>query len=141
MKATFYNTVDILVKAYLNDTLEHQNCAACAVGNIIAAANGSIMLKIPPYGCSKLTVITKPEIESWFSFSQRVLETPQTLNTGYEWYELATIERAFESVYGMEASDITFEGLMKVVEVLSEIHGVSLEQKEQAKRLFKPELV
>src|SRR6187549_2861579 len=37
---TFNSTVDILVKAYLNGTLLHGNCAACAVGNIIAHNRG-----------------------------------------------------------------------------------------------------
>lgn len=38
-KERFDETVDILVKAYLNDTLQHGHCAACAVGNIIAKKN------------------------------------------------------------------------------------------------------
>jgi hypothetical protein len=36
----FNHTVNVLVKAYLNDTLRHNNCYACAVGNMIASANG-----------------------------------------------------------------------------------------------------
>lgn len=46
MKATFEKTVDILVKAYLNGTLLHGNCYACAVGNIIAASTGRQYRKI-----------------------------------------------------------------------------------------------
>ena len=38
MKATFSNSVDILVKAYFNDTLRHGNCLACAVGNLMQAS-------------------------------------------------------------------------------------------------------
>jgi len=48
--ANFNDTVDILVKAYLNDTLEHGVCSACAVGNICLAAGApySYGYKIQP---------------------------------------------------------------------------------------------
>lgn len=36
----YQKTVDILVKAYFDDTLQHGNCYACAVGNIIAGNCG-----------------------------------------------------------------------------------------------------
>ena len=39
MKATFENSVSVLVRAYMNDTLIHGNCFACAVGNLIVDAN------------------------------------------------------------------------------------------------------
>jgi hypothetical protein len=73
MKPTFSNTIDILVKAYLNDTLQHESCSACAVGNLVShsMANHGPM------------------------------------------------------------------GLMAVVEILADIHGVSLEQKQEAISLFK----
>jgi len=42
-----YNkTVDILYQAYFNDTLEHGNCCACAVGNIIAANMGKTFERV-----------------------------------------------------------------------------------------------
>lgn len=36
-KKKFHETVGILVQAYLNDTLIHQSCQHCAVGNLITA--------------------------------------------------------------------------------------------------------
>ncbi len=36
-KSLYDKTVSILVDAYMNDTLQHGNCFACAVGNIVAA--------------------------------------------------------------------------------------------------------
>jgi hypothetical protein len=39
-KELYHKTIDILVKAYLNDTLEQRNCMACAVGNMVAAGLG-----------------------------------------------------------------------------------------------------
>ena len=36
-RPTFENTVNVLVQAYFNDTLKHDDCTSCAVGNIITA--------------------------------------------------------------------------------------------------------
>jgi len=40
-KKLFDRTVSILSKAYLNDTLRHGDCYACAVGNLVCHAIGS----------------------------------------------------------------------------------------------------
>jgi hypothetical protein len=45
-RPTFEQTVDVLVKAYLNDTLVHGNCCACVVGNLCAHAIGTRVIKI-----------------------------------------------------------------------------------------------
>jgi hypothetical protein len=45
MKASFDNTVSILVKAFLEGTLAKGDCDACAVGNICAAAVGTTVVK------------------------------------------------------------------------------------------------
>ena len=54
--------------------------------------------------------------------------------SGYSVDELARIEFAFESVPLGE--DRMFKGLMAVVDVLSDIHGVDLSVKEESKMLF-----
>lgn len=41
----FDNAVASLVKGYMNDTLAKGNCAACAVGNIVAGATGRTIKK------------------------------------------------------------------------------------------------
>lgn len=57
--------------------------------------------------------------------------------TGYSEVELAKIEFAFESAdEGSTEDENMFNGLMAVVDVLAEIHGVDLTSKEQAKKLF-----
>ena len=150
----FNHTVSILVKAYLNDTLEHCNCAACAVGNIIADANGDVPLKILERRKMGLVFDTFKSMKrpEWF----KVFVTPfngarQDLNidkyigeakrqidsTGYFLRDLAKIEHAFESAdYGNDDNEWMFNGLMAVVTVLAEIHGVDLESTENAKLLF-----
>lgn len=145
MKATFDNTVSILVKAYLNDTLIHGDCAACAVGNLIASSKG---YKTYRAGC---TVVwqqgyAQPHWQSVFltdSVSQSIQPKnytgkakDQIDSTGYTWQELARIEKAFESAPRISYDDRMFNGLMAVIDVLAEIHNIDLTQKETAKALF-----
>lgn len=161
MKPTFEKTVDILVKAYLNGTLEHGNCAACAVGNIIAASIGANVVAreyswlrngahISPIwdevfcssGAGKQVVLPE-EYKGWV---KKQIDT-----SGYSWQELALIERTFETHSPFEdenyrdgADDADrdieeksmFNGLMAVVDVLAEIHGIDLKVREDAKSLF-----
>lgn len=154
MKATFSNTVDILVKAYLNDTLQHSNCYACAVGNLVADAMGY------KYCGSK----KKARGLTWEGFNGydglmsddlwvRVFYTrdfshEQVVNisrydgrrkeqidtTGYSLEELIKIEHAFET--GWKGKDKMFNALLSVVDVLASIHNVDLSVKESAKQLF-----
>jgi hypothetical protein len=69
--------------------------------------------------------------------------------TGYNWQELAMIERAFEGceipVHDPKLGPLKFNinqdqwmlnGLFAVVDVLCEIHGMNTEEKEEAKLLF-----
>jgi hypothetical protein len=161
MKPSFEKTVDILVKAYLNDTLEHGNCYACAVGNLVA---DSLQYKIVPYtspsrrrslsfkwegssvgndypGQSGWATVfctngahqeLRPEAYHAIPSAKEQIDA-----TGYTWRELAKIEFAFErGQYSDESNDEMFNGLMAVVEVLADIHGIALEQKEEAKLLF-----
>lgn len=115
----FNHTVSVLVKAYMNDTLLHMDCAACAVGNIIAdslhckivSANKDLGYAVRDHKVWQRGNVTLEPI--W----QRVFFTPkpqgkqrkwpkkfkgymqkQIEATGYTWVELAHIERAFESV-------------------------------------------
>jgi hypothetical protein len=147
----FNYTVNVLVQAYLNGTLEHCNCSACAVGNIIADVK-----KVEPVlfcnqgddytnrfsdGSKPLwnylfcsTVPGKQDVSPSAYFGEVKSEID---STGYTWQELAKIEYAFELHRNPSDEDTAmFNGLMAVVDVLAEIHEISLEQKEQAKLLF-----
>lgn len=144
----FNDTISILVKAYLNDTLEHCNCHACAVGNIIASKMG-ISITEGRYGM----VWPTGNDPVWFDaiWIDEVLSskiTPkikeQYESTGYTGSELARIEYAFEHCEAGDSDDgydsldpeYMFNGLMAVLDVLAEIHGISLQQKESAKLMF-----
>jgi hypothetical protein len=156
----FNYTVNVLVKAYLNDTLLHNDCCACAVGNLIADAIGA-EIRIdgdPSRGTwSYETMWTRNKNQIQPIWDQVFCTTPsgQTIRkeeykgwakkqidtVGYSLEELAAIEFAFEDGGDIEKQapndpEWMFNGLMAVVDVLADIHGIDLTQKEAAKLLF-----
>jgi len=140
----YEKTVSILVDAYFNDTLEHGNCYACAVGNIIAANCGYSYESDPlpsemrintgmgilywdalipitenltrPITAKRVTeIIKKPQLS--------IRQEYQLLKTGYSFNELCSIEKAFEDVVDIGSTDeYMFNGLMAVIEALDIIH-------------------
>ncbi len=160
MKATFEHSVDVLVKAYLNGTLKHGNCHACAVGNLVSEACGYTYKQNPMHGFGMeryqdiiwshknryyLTDNTQ-EQKSWHSVVKdgSDIEHPlcdeaanQIEKTGYSVDQLYRIEIAFETANRIDGPDEwMFNGLMAVVDCLADIHGINLEAKEEAKKLF-----
>jgi hypothetical protein len=129
-----YNkTVDILVQAYFNDTLEHGNCYACAVGNIIAANKGYTYVPCIDTTMQKIVWdVTKgsygnPNYGSWYDAVTYEIDKHQNNHecnsTGYSIYDLRDIEKAFEKCYkGITEQDYIFNGLMAVIDVLDKIH-------------------
>lgn len=147
----FNRTVAVLVAAYLNNTLRHGECAACAVGNIIAAEIGAVPTDSGDEFLGWSWMRNQVEITvGWHHVfcTSEGSQKQSPLNyygqikrqidaSGYTWKELAKIEAAFESsMVGESEDDWMFNGLMDVVEVLSEIHGISIDQKEAAKLQF-----
>lgn len=160
MKATFENSVSVLVRAYMNGTLAHSACSACAVGNLVAAAIGTEPQR-GSYGTlsknGRTMERSEDEEQRAFVFADgrrprwagavlgRVpidrLAPPvqdEIEATGYRVLELHRIERAFESApIGKDSDTWMFNGLLAVVDVLAEIHGVDLSTKESAVGQFK----
>ena len=132
-----YNkTVDILYNAYFNDTLECGNCYACAVGNLVAAANGYKMIKTEH---SKWGIQWEgheyPFTNGWGGialwtnkkhYSKEGLR--QIESTGYSTREVVLIEQAFEHIenYSFTTSidEYMFNGLCNVLEALKKIHDI-----------------
>lgn len=155
-QAKFDHTVQVLVQAYLNDTLEKDNCQACAVGNLIAHAAGAVYVRKTSNYNGDLLLEAQPRIVDWLGAICTSEDCDQQLDkrvylaqpgikaafdsTGYSFEELAQIEYAFESHDGDNplASDAErqYAGLMGVVDVLAEIHGLDLTAATQAKALF-----
>lgn len=124
MKPTFNQTVNVLVQAYLNDTLSQGECAKCAVANIISEGNVRYDFYLHGESWFKALGLNTAHPSCWNP------EHPDVLKTKYNASDLIKIERAFER------GDDVFGGLMAVVDVLADIHSVDLEQKESAKLLF-----
>jgi hypothetical protein len=148
----FNHSVGVLVKAFLDDTLDHGNCGACAVGNLVADALNDKDFKV--FGPMNLTGELVHGI-GWAAVfcttgKGRQLLIPgqykgdakkQIDATGYSWRELARIEKAFELhnpdyTKTIDIEEGMFNGLMAVVDVLADIHGVDLSVKESAKLQF-----
>jgi hypothetical protein len=161
MKAEFQNTVSILVKAFLEGTLLKGDCRACAVGNICAAATNRVitildkdgrydqrrglwynkngMAVYPQWGCLFTSANGEQELyykkpkhdPQYFAEAYADIEA-----TGYSVEELARVEFAFESAQLGYNEEAEFAGLMAVVDVLADIHGIDLATATAAKELF-----
>lgn len=150
-KELFDRTISILVKAYQNDTLEHHNCYACAVGNLMAENCGFRLIKTP-FKFSEIyytgyngTLIYEPllPIEQVLTYNLDRLESSDFINdiikkVGYTLNELSSIEAAFEGgTYKRDDHDKDgFYGLMNVVDALMEIHEAEQKEIDEAKSLF-----
>lgn len=150
MKATFENSVDVLVKAYLNGTLASGHCEACACGNLVAAANG---YKIIMAGDDAIWDSPQGVINgAWVNVCYTDFRQPQKIelhryrdqarfeidSTGYSVKHFAMIEEAFERGHNKmnwkfwQKPDRMFNGLLAVVDALADIHGVDLTVKQSA---------
>jgi hypothetical protein len=151
--ATFENSVSVLVKAYLNETLTHGDCLACAVGNLVSAACNYDPIdhlfastfdidggyKGKGWAAVFCTIgDTDDDKRQYIRQSSYTGEAKEQIDaTGYTWQQLAKIEKAFElAPKGKNDDEWMFNGLMSVVDVLAEIHNVDLTTKESAKLLF-----
>jgi hypothetical protein len=142
-KEQFDKTVKILVAAYLNNSLVHRNCHACAVGNLVAA-NLNIRydqdLKwIGRQVAWKEVFVTIryqiAQIKRPWAYTGEAKE--QIDATGYSWQELARIEYAFERApMGKTNEEHRFNSLMAVVDLLCQIHELDETTKTAAKQLF-----
>jgi hypothetical protein len=158
----FNHTVNVLVQAYLKNELEHSKCSACAVGNIVAEAIGTKPGRHPDVPRCFMNSYFDDGRQTLWQAVFMTSDGKQSIDldlydfgakdridaTGYSVIELASIEKAFELAPRPEIAspkhspeytlneEWMFNGLMAVVDVLAEIHGVDLTQKEQAKLLF-----
>lgn len=143
-ESLYRKTVDILYDAYFNDTLQHNNCFACAVGNLVATNMGFKFIKAPRghfyKGFIPNAIVWDIELDAMVedtatyycnydilyskAMPKRIIN--QIESTGYTIYQLSDIECAFESAnrYTKSNDKDMFKGLVAVLEVLKEIHEV-----------------
>lgn len=123
----YHKTIDILVKAYLQDNLMHNDCTACAVGNLVGAALDEGSWNANPFWGWPSVCVTlreKNNIGRIFNPSNYKGEAKRQIDaTGYRYQDLAKIESSFELAYkGDNDEEFIFNGLMAVVEALDIIH-------------------
>ena len=161
----FNNAMTALINAFFNDTLAKDTCTACAVGNIVAYANGGKVEKTSNgiFMCD----IDNTDWRALFLTCEGVQEDRRKYNTkteialglriikktGYSENELKRVEFAFESNtsitwqnYGYETKDAVmqdqYKGLCAIVDVLCDIEGLNANEYKQAFKYtneFKPE--
>lgn len=152
--AKFNDSVSILVKAYLNGTLLHGDCRACAVGNMVAHKMG-IKITIEEDDYENCYASWDVGEASWYNhvflgkvdavISRNAMRQYKAI--GYTAHQVARIEHAFEDAkvrtYGpipnmvkYNDDEWMFNGLMDVVDVLADIHNIDLSVRENAKALF-----
>jgi hypothetical protein len=130
----YKRTVDILFDAYFNDTLKHGDCTACAVGNIIAA-NMGYKNERQFYGNRGDGSWYFPVTQGFSTMSERIKR--EINSTGYTISELSQIEKAFENAgWSPNEEEEMFNGLVAVLDVLEEIHGVEPSTATQSKERF-----
>lgn len=138
-ESIYHKSVQILYDAYFNDTLEHGNCFACAVGNLVAGnmglsfETGECVLRGMVRWIGYNTLEKHPAVNGWGNvlagrtvvcFERYKEEAKSQIDsTGYTPSELALIEVAFE--FGnRRTEDWMFDGLANVLEALKQIHEV-----------------
>lgn len=145
----FERTVDVLVKAYHNGTLEHGHCKSCAVGNLIRATmydnnpqayNESWFHSV---GCSNMSMedlrLRKVREGTQSSRDYYSLVIKEIESTGYTIEELRMIERVFEDncTTPEGAKDKSgLYGLRAVYEELLNIHEVDVQRVATAEEVF-----
>jgi hypothetical protein len=130
----YKKTVDILYQAYFSDTLQHANCHACAVGNLVLANMGYSFLRCywgdhtwanqqwPEW--QKLVWSNRYPLLLMLTTAELAESKRQIEATGYTVEELGKIEDAFEMAEGNSRDGKMFNGLVAVLDCLTEIHEI-----------------
>lgn len=140
----FHKTVGILVNAYLNNTLRHGSCMACACGNIIAG-NNNWLINSPEWDEDKAVWFSVFSIKSKFDgIETKQIAKNQVKSTGYSIKDFIAIERAFEGARidkFVQSERNMYAGLMAVCDTLMIIHKATKTETQQAKQLFTKETI
>jgi hypothetical protein len=142
----FNRAINALVDSFFNDTLAKGNCAACAIGNIVAAGYNDKVIrkegKKNTYHCKSpnnrwsslfATADNIQDIDKSKLADECVLENIKV--TGYLWEDLAKIEKAFENnteIHNLNYEKYTkkeimedqYNGLVAAIDVLCRIEGL-----------------
>ena len=162
MTKRFEKAYNALLKAFMDDTLAKGTCTACAVGNIVADAMGTKVVRVSPsyFVCNRNNnfwsdlfvtdaFFNKQKIYNEKSSRAKYIKARLKKLTGYSWKELAKIEHVFETntkvskgfyplIDEKEIMEDQFNGLMAVLDVMIELDEIK--EGKQYKDAFKKKL-
>ncbi len=118
-KEQFDNSIKVLVKAYLEGTLEHGVPCACAVGNLIGEGKRAWY-----------DIVSRIKLNFDLPSATHDEGISEIKSTGYKVKEIVRIEKAFERV---TQDPDGYKGLCAVFDVLVKIHQGSDKELELAK--------
>lgn len=142
-KELFDTSVSVLTKAYMNDTLQHGSCSACAVGNLVSAGverDKGVAGYQPSFWGLVVCTLSNGQGDVVKRFRPTYYEGAAAFEldaTGYNCLEIQKIESAFEStspfrtcesrasVPSKVLDESMFKGLCAVYDALCEIHEVT----------------
>lgn len=142
----YHQSLDRLVDAFYKGTLQHGNACACAVGNLLqipqrlAKQKGVSELEILKGRFGGTGTLNDGLPGRHWSSLLYLEEEDEFCGTGYLNKEALSIEFAFEESWWGKHTDTDdndgFLGLMAVVDVLGEIHGVDQDKTVTDKSKF-----
>ena len=154
MTPRFEKAYNALVKAFFEGTLAKGDCSACAVGNIVADAQGGCIdfflgqayCNTDNWFWSKLfmTIGGNQVINHPFYDQEKGLALTIETLTGYTYLEMAKVEKAFEQNTHIDIEDYSkytfldiledqYRGLCAVVDVMLKLDGIEPDPKYAAK--------
>ena len=138
MNERLKNSIEVLQRAYLEETLDAGNCEACAVGNLVAASSYKgqsfdwRFIFCTADGEQVIYEFENPWSEEADEFYRKGLDAIKA--TGYSVEELARVEYAFEASLSREDGDKMLDHeyqwirLQAVLKVLFDIEGIEYNQ-------------
>jgi hypothetical protein len=152
----FESTIDKLVKAYFEGTLNPMDCEACAVGNIcdgdkqwqlirVMDANGSFHRTAPSASIEKYIVKMSGgysldelfRIEQAFMHGTEFMENGKFCDNTPDVYAPLSGLCFNDSIEQQKGRDrLSYKGSMAVVDELQKIHGCTATETEEAKLRF-----
>lgn len=136
-KELFDKTVGILVKAYQEGTLKHNEPCGCAIGNLIAGNNGIKVIDNGEDWSSQEPYWGGAQFYGVASKQPNQAGLAQLASTGYPIEHTCQIEKAFERCDYKGTGDVDgYLGLMSVIDALMIIHEANIEETQQGKGLF-----
>lgn len=149
-KELFDKSFNVLLNAYKTDTLVYSTQCACAVGNLVAAANGYEIIKDYSYRWKSSDGMIEPawgecmDVFGMSSFNKEKYKGQckfEIESTGYTYEQIIKIENTFCDMLFANPSQSNelkiYSGLDAIVDYLLKIHYATDDEAKQIKNILK----